>query len=361
MFKIEMFPASYGDCLWIEYGNGEGKPHRILIDCGVIDTFKFLKKRISQLPKNQKTFDLFVISHYDNDHIDAAVKFLNAQLPDVKFDDVWFNGWKQLPSSDTLGATEAEYASALIDKQKIPLNKAFKHKAVAVPKSGSLPSFTLAGGMRITLLSPGLLQLVALRSEWEKVLHGKGMTPGDHEGALEDMSQKKKYAADMLGPSEIEVSKLAASSFKEDESVPNGSSIAFLAEFEGKSCLFAADAFPSVLKDSITRFLKKSGQEKLPVSAFKEAHHGSRHNTSKELLELICCSRYLFSTDGKRFKHPNPESVARVIQYGGPDASLYFNYRSKVNSIWDDAGLKTKYKYKTFYPSSKSPGFVLDL
>ncbi len=361
MFRIEMLPASYGDCLWIEYGSDVKKPHRILIDCGVVDTFKFLKKRISQLPPNQKTFDLFVISHYDNDHIDAAVKFLKAQLPDVKFDDVWFNGWKQLPSDDILGAPEAEYFSALIEEQNIPLNKAFKHKAAAVPESGSLPCFTLAGGMRITLLSPGQLQLAALRSEWKKVLHGKGMTPGDHEGALEAMSKKKKYAADMLGPSGIDISKLAASSFEEDTSVPNGSSIAFLAEFEGKRCLFAADAFPSVLTGSITRLLEESGQEKLPVSAIKMPHHGSRHNTSEEFLELFRCSRYLFSTDGKRFKHPNPESVARVVQYGGPDASLYFNYRSKFNSIWDNAGLKSTCQYKTFYPSSKSPGFVLDL
>jgi hypothetical protein len=361
MFRIEMFPASYGDCLWIEYGKDEKNPHRILIDCGVVGTFEFLKERISGLPKDQKTFDLFVISHIDNDHIEAAVKFLNAQLPDVKFDDVWFNGWKQLYPPDMLGEVEGEYVSALIDKQNIPLNEAFENKAVVVPESGDLPCITIAGGMCITLLSPGQPQLADLRSEWKKALSDKGMIPGDHKGALEDLSKNKKYAADMLGPSEINIDKLAASSFKEDTSVPNGSSIAFLAEFEGKRCLFAADAFPSVLTGSIARLLKKSGQEKLPVSAIKMPHHGSRHNTSKEFLELFCCSRYLFSTDGKRFEHPNPESVARVIQYGGPDANLYFNYRSKFNSIWDDAGLETRYQYKTFYPSPKGPGFVLDL
>jgi hypothetical protein len=358
MFRIEMLPASYGDCLWIEYGNDVKKPHRILIDCGVVSTFKFLKKRISQLPLNQRTFDLFVVSHYDNDHIDAAVKFLNAQLPEVKFEDLWFNGWKQLPPDDKLGPAEAEYFSALVDKQGLPLNNAFGNKAVVVPKSGSLPCRTLSGGMRITLLSPGQSELVSLRTEWKKTL--KGITPGDHEEALEAMSKKKKYA-DMLGPSGVNVNKLAASSFEEDKSVPNGSSIAFLAEFEGKRCLFAADAFPSVLADSVERLLEKSGQEKLPVSAIKMPHHGSNHNTSEEFLALFRCRRYLFSTDGKRFKHPHPASVARVVECGDPDTSLYFNYRSKFNSMWDNAGLKSTYRYKTFYPSSKGLSLVLDL
>jgi hypothetical protein len=361
MFRIEMFPASYGDCLWIEYGSDAEKPHRILIDCGVVNTFKLLKKRILDLPQEKRTFDLFVISHIDNDHIEAAVTFLKkAKLLDVKFEDVWFNDWEHI--SDLLGPLEAEYSSALIDKQNIPLNEAFKHRAVVVPEVGDLPCITFASGMCITLLSPGRPQLDALRRKWKKALRDKGMIPGDHKSALKALSQDKRYDAnDMLGPSKIDINELAEASFVEDKSVPNGSSIAFLAEFEGKCCLFAADAFPSVLIGSIKRLLKKSGQEKLPVNAIKIPHHGSRHNTSKDFLEQFCCSKYLFSTNGKKFEHPDAESIARVVQYRRPDTSLYFNYRSKFNSIWDNEELKSECHYQTFYPSSRSLGYVLDI
>ena len=45
MFKIEMWPAGHGDCLYIEYGE-PAAPKRVLIDAGPYYAFKGLAKRI---------------------------------------------------------------------------------------------------------------------------------------------------------------------------------------------------------------------------------------------------------------------------------------------------------------------------
>ena len=87
MFTIEMLPADYGDCLWIEYGDPVA-PQRILIDGGTLPTFKFLKQRILKLPEAQRRFELLVITHLDNDHIETAVKLLNAKSPLAQFGEV---------------------------------------------------------------------------------------------------------------------------------------------------------------------------------------------------------------------------------------------------------------------------------
>ena len=68
MLRIEMLPAAHGDCLWIEYGSQDA-PRRILIDTGTPGTYKKLTKKIADLPKDQRRFELFIVSHIDGDHI----------------------------------------------------------------------------------------------------------------------------------------------------------------------------------------------------------------------------------------------------------------------------------------------------
>jgi hypothetical protein len=359
MYKIEALPASYGDCLWIEYGDSRD-PSRILIDCGVAGTYARLKERIEELPKAKRRFELLVISHVDNDHIEAAIKLLGAKSLGVTFDEVWFNGWKQIHPPDTLGPLEGEAVSALIERRKIPLNESLCGEAVFVPDSGPLPAVKLPGGMEITLLSPTRDQLDALVPVWKQALSKQGLTAGDSEEALELLAGRPKYA-DTLGAEGPDVDELADAEFKEDDSPANGASIAFVAQFGKKRCLFGGDAFPSVLTSSVERLLEQSDEPILPLGALKISHHGSRHNTTAELLRLVQCQTYLFSTDGKRFRHPNPEAVARVIVHGGAEPEMHFNYRSKFNSIWDDADLMSKHEYRAFFPEKSNAGCDLTL
>ena len=122
--------------------------------------------------------------------------------------------------------------------------------------------------------------------------------------------------------------------------------------------LLTGDAHTEVMTKSINTLQTVRGKEgeKLRLDAFKLSHHGSGNATTIELLDLLDCSRYLVSSNGKIFCHPDREAIARVILHGGRKPTLCFNYRSTLNGLWDKALLKKCYVYQTVYPTEKGKG-----
>ena len=97
MFTIEMLPAAYGDCLWVEYGD-RAAPRRILIDGGISSGYDAIVERAGQAG-TRCVFELVVVSHVDSDHIDGVVKLLANLPPEIEIKEIWFNGWDQLPAA----------------------------------------------------------------------------------------------------------------------------------------------------------------------------------------------------------------------------------------------------------------------
>lgn len=358
MLTIEMLPAAQGDCLWIEYG-AKDDVRRVLIDGGTKGTYKAaLRDRVAALPEAQRRFELLVVTHVDSDHIGGALELVRDTKLGVKYGDIWFNGFKHLTKPDELGPAQGDLLTDAIEKQKLTWNAAFGGKAVVVPDEGDLPSFELAGGLKLTLLSPTRTQLAKLRPVWEKVTKRAGMVEGvEAEPDQEELAAQGP--SDVLGD-DINVPALADTKFKPDGAEANGSSIALLLELDKKKLVLGADAHAPVLIASIQRLLGgKKG--KLRVDAVKLPHHGSRNNVSTDLIGLLDSGRYLFSTNGSIYKHPDREAVARVIQYGGERPSLFFNFRSTLNEVWDDAGLKKKYRYDAEYPPKGEAGIQIDV
>ncbi|HEU4888185.1 MAG TPA: MBL fold metallo-hydrolase [Thermoanaerobaculia bacterium] len=337
MYRVHLLPAEFGDAILIEYGDGDVK--RILIDAGTPGSYEAVRKKIESLPKQQRVFELLVITHIDADHIGGVIPLLDdAKELGVRFKEIWFNGYQHL--TDILGPAQGERLTARIVDGKYHWNTSFGEHAVVVPPDGALPSFDF-DDMKITLLSPKREQLEKLEKEWAKVIEEAevGLLPG--AGA----TMSPEEIDDLLGEEQIDVAALARSRFKSDAAEANGSSIAFVAEFDKKSVLFGADAFPGVLAESLARMPE---DERKRIAVFKLPHHGSRNNLSTDLLQLLDCKTYLISTNGKRFKHPNRESIARVIQRGGTP-HLVFNYRTQFNECWDDDDLTRDHSYTVEY------------
>jgi beta-lactamase superfamily II metal-dependent hydrolase len=143
------------------------------------------------------------------------------------------------------------------------------------------------------------------------------------------------------------VEALAATPFDEDDAPANGSSISLLAEFDGKRILLGADAHPTTLTSAIERLVGPG--QRLALTAFKLPHHASKHNVSVDLLEQVQCNKYLVSTNGAQFKHPDREAIARVIKHGGASPTLYFNYNTTFNGVWETPTLKEDFDYDAVY------------
>src|SRR5580692_2216884 len=95
MLRIEMLPASCGDGLWIEYGDGP-EVHRVLIDGGLPGDARKLLARAAAVGGPFR-LELLVISHIDADHIGAPLGLLEKLPAGVEIGDVWFNGRGHLP------------------------------------------------------------------------------------------------------------------------------------------------------------------------------------------------------------------------------------------------------------------------
>jgi hypothetical protein len=344
MFTIEMLPAAEGDCLWIEYGSG-ASPRRILIDTGTPGTWRALGDRIRAV-NGSCHFELFVVSHIDEDHIGSAVKLMEQPPEGVTFGDIWFNGYRHLlKAADRLGVPKAQELTNVLDRGQ-PWNQRFDGEPIMATETGDLPGCTLDGGLRLTVLSPYRQQLSDLIDGWE--------------AALRTLSEKRpelidRVARDHLG-GRIDVRTLAESDFTEDDKAPNGSSIALLAEYEGARVLLGADAFPSVIARSVRRL---AGAGRLELDACKVCHHGSKGNTSRELVELLSPRSWLISTSGTRHDHPDQEGIARLLWFGPRDSTLWFNYDSDYNRVWRDGQLRAKHRYRAMYPESAKPGILV--
>ena len=352
MFTLEMLPAYYGDSLWTTYGSNNSA---FLIDGGLAGTYDSIIARAG----TKTALELFCITHIDQDHIQGAVKLL-ANLPQtIDIAEVWFNGYDHLTPEQRLGAKQGEeLTAAIVNHAKLPWNKLWNDKAVVVPPDGPLPVITLPGGMRVTLLSPRQSELDRLKITWEKECQAAGIMPGDIDDA------ERVLAADRstrLGD-HINVRELAAQPYSADSAPANGSSIAFLAEFKNTTVLYGADAQSEVLAPAIRRLLKERGVSKLPLTACKVPHHGSKFNNSPDFIELLDCPRWLVSTSGKRFNHPDPETIARIlIAREGAQTEFYFNYRSDRSEAWDNEELAEEWNYEAHYPKKGNEGLTVVL
>ena len=346
IFSVEMLPAREGDCLWISYGDPDDPSH-LLIDGGRKATAQAVRAKIESLPADKRHLELVVVTHVDRDHIEGMLDILDSGLWGASVGDIWFNGFHHLkPGLDAFGAVQGERLTDLIDGRRLPWNLAFDGGQVAIPVGEPRALPPLPGGLRLTLLSPTPDKLEELRPVWVRECRKAGMIPGSRP-----RREPLPDGIESFGTPDIE--ELAATPFKADHSEANGSSIALLAEFEGRRILLGADAHTDVLTPSVRRL---AGDGRLRLDAFKVPHHCSAHNLSEELLSAIDCKRYLVSTNGSYFKHPEPVAISRIIRFGGPGAEIVFNYRTEQTERWDVAGLRARHRFEVSYPAQDADG-----
>lgn len=314
MFTITCIQAEYGDSLLISYGFSPQTLRHVLIDGGTGDTVTNLIAVLDQHRTDGSIrLEALVITHYDFDHIGGVIALLSAPPPWLEIADVWFNGRKQLFRRDVLGPAEGDYLTKQIDGY-YPWNFAFGGKTI---KSDVAP-VTLAGGLKVWVVSPDQTRINKLATKWP---------------VGRDEVDKP---ADKLGPKDVwppgNFATVASQKFEKDESIANGSSIALMLGFDDRLALLTGDAHPDVVVNGLAMHWPGSRPK---VSLLKLSHHGSKGNTSEQLLKAIDCSRYLVSTNGDRFKHPDIATFARILKVRNK-ATFLFNYTVDRTLWWKE-------------------------
>ena len=348
---LDVLPAAHGDALVITYGPAGGE-HRILVDGGPAPTYaKGLRTHLAGLDAAARHFELAIVTHIDADHIDGSLILFQDHDLGLSIDDVWFNGWPQVAAADGAAAAK-DAASGDGDRGALQgefLTRMLSTRAWNTTTAGQAVirdldhHIDLPGGAQLTVLSPTPAELEVLRGDWTATVTKAGFAPGDGAGVAARLQQRGRYDPpdEPAGPAERgepgergpAVSKLGS-----DRAPANGSSIAVLLEVEGKRLLLGGDAHSRVMVDALTGLAERFGTSTVNVDVFKLAHHGSAGNITRELLDLLRCDRFVVSTNGDHFHHPDAEAIELLGRPSGPTVpTVYFNYLSKTTRRWADA------------------------
>jgi beta-lactamase superfamily II metal-dependent hydrolase len=353
IFRINVFPAQRGDAIWIEYGP-EAQPFRILVDGGITKTGREHIVDLVRRLGNSARIDLLVVTHIDLDHILGVIALLEEFKSTVEIKRVWFNGWDQLPRDQLQphGVKEGIALSTLLeDHHTAAWNVDANGGSIGVTADGAPRKIPLPGEMVATILSPDTEKLLALKEDWEEIVEAFGAADED-EAPIDEGEVGAIDGLEPMGAGDIDVAELAESKFTEDKTVPNGSSIAFLLEFKGRSALLLADAHPSLVLKGLQAL---SPGAPVHTDCVKLSHHGSKNNTSRALVQHLRSPKWIFSSNGASTKHPNLEAVARVLHDSPGSKLLVFNYQTKYNEMWDDDELMEKHDYKVGYGDGVTP------
>lgn len=355
MIHVEVLPAGYGDCLLVSCPVGE-RVWRLLVDTGPDETWPLLKNRLAALPPDgdgKRHIDLAIVTHIDHDHIGGAQLLFSDSSLGLCFGDVWFNG---RPHLDARGVAEGQGLAELLGDAAaaLPWNRAFAGAPVVTAGEGAFREVdTHPGAPKITLLSPTPGRLAALGKTWDKELQRL---------RRRERQPEEPRSAAPRGGFFPDLESLARHVNPTDRAAANGSSIAVLLEHGGASLLLGADAFPTVLAPALAALGRHRGSAgPLQFDAYKVSHHGSRANLTSELLRSALARHYVLSTNNAVFGLPHDDTLARLVQEGGPHPTLWFNYATESNRRWADAGLRQQYGFDVVLPAPGQGGVTLML
>ena len=318
MSTIHFLPVRYGDSFVIECDK-DGQKGIVLVDGGPSGCGDELKAAMAGIG----TPDLMILTHYDDDHIGGLtqyIKLCNAEGI-VPAREVWANcagrvdlglpggrpGNLPTPRSIRQGVNLARLLDAMTKAGVLTWQEEVEE--------GFDRDFPFAG---IEVVSPTNEARLLARKKQEDLAVKMPMTKASLE--IEEIKQ----------PLEVLAGKSPkAPNLKDESELANAASIAVILRCGDLSILLLGDCYPHNVEAYLRNVKGYSEENPLEVDYVKVAHHGSKHNTSNELLDIIKCNHYIISTNGEKYRHPDRTSIAHILCHPGRDCSekvhLYFN------------------------------------
>ena len=202
----------------------------------------------------------------------------------------------------------------------------------------------LAGGLELTILSPGPKEVGRLRAEWESV--------------LAEAESKKPKAADVLGTKAQSVETLAAKKFISDNKPANGSSIVLLVEYQGRRVLLAADCSrrSSLVRSEHSATQSRTGCRSAPTRSLIMAAAGT---TAASYCDLPAAA-IISSPPAVQLITPTTNALrgcwSRAVR---GSASTRITHAAPICSGASTRS-RTRYKHKLFQPEAGNGGLSLE-
>ena len=306
--NLNVLQAAYGDCMILKSGSqsksSQTNSHHFLIDGGPASTYNIgLKEELQKIGEKGGRVDLVIVSHVDNDHINGLLKLmqdLSLQKKGnnrwtIEIDAVWYNAFSRtigqrievrlrdlLSNTRTVfknrsrtqvtarGIREGHDLYQYAHDLAIEINPQFNNDTIIVTDK---PKELKFGDIKFLVIGPTRKNLEDLRKQWLDWLD-------KHEKALRTRADYRL-------------------AIQADKSIPNLSSIMFLAKEDDDTILFTGDGLGEHVIYGLkqARLLGSSGS--VHVNILKLPHHGSDRNITRDFFTNVTADKYLISANGR--------------------------------------------------------------
>ena len=312
MIIVHALQVNNGDCFMLAFPDCN-KPKLLVIDSGYVGTFQKFRDTLYRLIETYDCDVYMLLTHIDRDHI-GGFKCLFRNFNSKECERIagfYYNtleSVQRLVPCVTKEMVQADDEISITTKtgyaDAVTLEKFLTEKKIFVQtgfQAGGQINF--CDGLRAHVLSPSAGSLAKYQ----------------HWCQRESTRKTTAVVADYHKP----LAELMTKNFVSDDRPVNASSISLLIEAFGYRFLFLGDALPGDVVAGL-KALGYSKDQPIQVDLVKVSHHGSRYNTSPELLQLIRGNRFFISGTGGA-GHPDKETIARIIQFQEQPV-LCFNY-----------------------------------
>ncbi|WP_277638474.1 hypothetical protein [Bacteroides graminisolvens] len=378
---LNTFKAGKGDCIFFQLVS-EFSRYVIMIDCGsyTAEIKQFVESTLC------KHIDLLIITHIDNDHIDGLRSMLQ-QNSELRIDKIFYNCYQKLTGQHVQIMTEETKSDIERLSQNLPSMAQIKNGKINAEKASTLASLVLSNNDwnagwykedyitinstdyvlgenfgKLIFLSPRKEDVEMLDKqfarEYMRLTHHTliGLPFSGQETLYELVSRlvamkhqeyelhhpkKSSYSGTLFSDNQLTNAYDFVPTTITDENI---ASIAFIWEGGDKKVLFMGDAEPMIVEQSIAL---KMGSNKLDFAAIKVSHHGSKHSTSVDLMNLVDSENY-FITGGNAKDKPSLEAIVKIINRGdNRKRTLHGNYEYNqlMNKLASEEGTTLREKY----------------
>ena len=305
-YEYEVLKLGNADAIFIRHYVND-LPYVVLIDAGNISDWAKIKDHLAEYYKTS-TIDLAICTHPDTDHMGGFFCLLEDE--NITISEFWL-----IDPSEYLDENDIKYYRTK-DSAKNAVRKIFNH-----PTNSSQNLIKMIEEK----LSNREMQIAysVIKGHSHNILPIKVVAPTEDyygevvKNMVEDYGCAKVYeeadttAYDEAEQVSVDTAKSSIDTCDDDNSPYNQSSIVLLYEPEyGKKILFTGDASCASLLQ-----MTEDYPEINKIELLKVPHHGSKHNLSSAIIDILQPKTSYISAKGTR-KHPSSAIVNYLSKYG---------------------------------------------
>ncbi|MGV8979898.1 ComEC/Rec2 family competence protein [Clostridium sp.] len=310
--EIRLQKAYKGDCIWIRYGE---KKTNIIIDSGTAAFVRGFKDIIKNIINNGEYVDLLILTHIDDDHIQGFLKYISNEDNDCGcIKEVWLNGY---------GMTIYQNYQLHSPKNILEVTKLLEERKVVVVTPVCEGYEEDINGAQFKVITPTLKDIFNVAEIIDQhSLHKAKVMIDDIDYVYDNI----KYCA--------------------DNDKKNKASISLIITFNERKIALLGDAHAEDIICGKNKYFKDVDMDLVKIS-----HHGSKHNTNKELIDCLGSKNFIILTN----KSVDKETIATIAKNIN-NCKIYCNY-----NWWDSTDYFTDYDKEKYIDTMKLEILETDL